>query len=76
MRTAVHWIASIAAAGLIIFLLEKFLPASIARVWLIAISGLAGVVELCRPTTKSLGTWHSRMTGSCHQCLMVAPTYA
>ena len=44
MRKAVHWIASIAAAGLIVFLLERFLPATITRVCLIAIGGLAGML--------------------------------
>jgi hypothetical protein len=44
MRKAVHWIASIAAAGLIVFLLEMLLPVGITRVWLIAIGGLAGIL--------------------------------
>ena len=44
MRKVVHWIASIAAAALIVFLLEKFLPTDITRLWLIAISGLAGTL--------------------------------
>jgi hypothetical protein len=44
MRKAAHWIASIAAAGLIVFLLEKLLPAGMPRVWLLAIGGLAGIL--------------------------------
>jgi hypothetical protein len=44
MRKAMHWIASIAAAGLIVFLLERLLPVGITRGWLIAIGGLAGIL--------------------------------
>jgi hypothetical protein len=40
----VHWIASIAGAGVILFLLVKFLPAEMSRLWLITISGLAGIL--------------------------------
>jgi hypothetical protein len=43
MKNVVHWIASIAAAGLIIFLLLKALPSGMARHWVIAISGVAGI---------------------------------
>jgi hypothetical protein len=43
MRRAVHWVASIAAAGLVVFLLEKYLPANITRVWLLAVGGVAGI---------------------------------
>ena len=44
MKKAVHWIVSIAAAGLIVFVLEKLLPAGIPRGWLISIGGLAGIL--------------------------------
>jgi len=44
MRKSVHWIASIAAAGLIAFLLERFLPAGTTRIWLLAIGGFAGIL--------------------------------
>jgi hypothetical protein len=44
MRTAIHWIASIAAAGLIVFVLLKLLAADMARHWVIAIGGLAGIL--------------------------------
>jgi hypothetical protein len=42
MKIAVHWIASIAAAGLIIFALLKLLPADMARHSMIAIGSLGG----------------------------------
>jgi len=54
MKSAVHWIASIAAAGLIVFLLLKVLPADMARHWVIAISGVAGIlwyIFIDRPLT-------------------------
>jgi len=44
MRKAVHWIASIAAARLIGFLLPKALPSDMPRHWVIAISGVAGIL--------------------------------
>ena len=44
MKNVVHWTASIAAAGLIVFLLLKVLPADMARHWMIAIGGLAGIL--------------------------------
>jgi hypothetical protein len=44
MEKAIHWITSIAAAGLIVLLLEKLLPASMARTGLISIGGLAGIL--------------------------------
>ena len=44
MRNAVHWIVAIAAAGLIVFTLLKLLPPDLARHWVIAIGGLAGIL--------------------------------
>jgi hypothetical protein len=44
MKNVVHWIASIGAAGLIIFALLKLLPADMARHWVIAIGGLCGIL--------------------------------
>jgi hypothetical protein len=44
MKKAMHWIASSAAAGLIFFVLDRFLPADLTRGWLIAIGGLAGIL--------------------------------
>ena len=44
MKKAVHWVASIAAAGLIVFVLDKLLPPDITHVWLMAIGGLSGIL--------------------------------
>jgi peptidoglycan/LPS O-acetylase OafA/YrhL len=44
MRSTIHWIVSIAAAGVIGVALQKLLPADMARTWVIAISGVAGIL--------------------------------
>jgi hypothetical protein len=59
MKSLVHWIVSIAAAALIAILLDKFLPVGISRVWLIAISGLAGILW-CYFVDWPLKTWANK----------------
>jgi hypothetical protein len=44
MRPVIHWIVSIAAAGVIVFSLLKLLPTDMARHWVIAIAGSAGIL--------------------------------
>jgi len=44
MKSTVHWIASIAAAAVIGVALQRWLPADMARTWVIAIAGLAGIL--------------------------------
>jgi len=44
MGPVVHWIVSIAAAGVIVFSLLKLLPTDMARHWVIAIAGPGGIL--------------------------------
>lgn len=59
MKSLVHWIVSIIAAGWIAVFLNKLLPLDMSRVWIIAISGLAGIFW-CYFVDWPLKTWANK----------------